>query len=205
MFANHLRLTVLAIPHLRIFYGFPYLLCATSKSPHLKRRNNRTHASCDGACSPWASRSIQYDSAIVVFNWKQKINVARECSLLGINFYILNTTTQHYAHTFPIYHSCARSILVEDITEWCSVKSLQHKLLWCFTCCQNSAFDICTSSNSHTFFETTRNFSNVQFCVIDGELPAKFCFKKRFPRVYKTYFRNFWYWKKFKVYIFVYC
>ena len=38
---------------------------------------------------------------------KTKINAFRECSLFSINFDILNTTTQHYARTFPIYHSCA--------------------------------------------------------------------------------------------------
>ena len=35
---------------------------------------------------------------------KTKINIVRECSLFGINFDALNTTTQHCAHTFPIYH-----------------------------------------------------------------------------------------------------
>ena len=47
-----------------------------------------------------------YDSAAVFFKWKQKINAVRECSLFGINFDTLNTTTRLYAHTFPIYHSC---------------------------------------------------------------------------------------------------
>ena len=63
--------------------------------------------SCVGACSPRASRSNRRDSAAVFFKWKQKINAVRECSLFGINFDVLNTTTQHYAHTFLIYHLTA--------------------------------------------------------------------------------------------------
>ena len=43
------------------------------------------------------------------FKWKQKVNAVRECSLFGINF---DTTIRHYAHTFPIYHSCASDNLL---------------------------------------------------------------------------------------------
>ena len=66
--------------------------CLMSKSPLLKCLNPRSHVSCDGAYSSWASRSNRYDSAAVFFKWKQKINLVRECSLFGVNFDTLNTT-----------------------------------------------------------------------------------------------------------------
>ena len=71
---------------------------------------------------------------------KTKIKPIGECSLFGINFDILNTTKQHCAHTFPIYHW--RSILVDDTTKWCSVKYLKHKLLRCTICRLKSAYHL---------------------------------------------------------------
>ena len=97
---------LLAIPHLRNFLRFPYSLSATSKLALLKRWNHRSLVSCNGAYSPQAFRNNMDDSTGVFYKWKQKNNTVRECSLLGINFDILNTT-QHHAHTFPIYHPCA--------------------------------------------------------------------------------------------------
>ena len=54
-----------------------------------------------------AFRSNRYDSATVFFKWKQEIDAVRECSLFDANFDILSTTTQYYAHIFPIYYPCA--------------------------------------------------------------------------------------------------
>ena len=71
VFPNPLRPTMLAIPHIRTFLViFSFLClpsCLVSKSPLLKCRNHRSHASCYGACSPQASRSNRYDSAAVLF------------------------------------------------------------------------------------------------------------------------------------------
>ena len=123
------------------FGGFSCSLSATSKSSFLKRQNHCSHVSCNGACSPWASRSDRCDLAAVFFKRKQKINAVREYSLFAINFDTLNTTTQHSVHTFPNYHSCAT--LVDDTIKWRSVKSSWHKLLSCAICCLKSAFHTC--------------------------------------------------------------
>ena len=116
--------------HIFTFFGSsPCSLSATSKLPLLKRRNHRSHVSWDGACPSSTFRSNRYDSAEVFFKWKQK-KIVRECSLFGINFDILNTTIQHYAYTFPIYHLCLfDTCLSHNKMAQCQIFAAQTALL----------------------------------------------------------------------------
>ena len=109
VFANYLRSTMLAIPHLRIFDGiFVLLVCnleiTTFKMPKpsftsISRRSTFTHKLFE------VIDMIQQQFSPN----ENKNNAVLQCFLFGINFDTLNTT-QHYVHTFPIYHSCVSHI-----------------------------------------------------------------------------------------------